>query len=65
MRQDVLLVLDFGFDILNGVTGLDLKGDGLACQGLHKDLLLCICHKAITTKLLRHLVEEKEGSSKF
>ena len=28
-----LLVLDFSFDILNGVSGLNLKGDGL-----HKDL---------------------------
>ena len=41
--QLTLLVLDFGFDILNGVTGLDLKGDGLARQGLHKDLHLCAC----------------------
>lgn len=33
VRRDARLVLDFGFDILNGVTGLDLKGDGL-----HRDL---------------------------
>ena len=33
-----LLVLDLCLDILNGVRGLDLKGDGLAGQGLDKDL---------------------------
>lgn len=37
-----LLVLDVGYDILDVVTGLNLKGDGLACQNLHKDLHLCI-----------------------
>ncbi|KFP56705.1 hypothetical protein N322_05908, partial [Cariama cristata] len=35
---NAFLVLDLGLDILNGVTGLNLQGDGLACQGLHKDL---------------------------
>ncbi|KAL0610459.1 hypothetical protein AAY473_020230 [Plecturocebus cupreus] len=38
VRRDAFLVLDLGLDILNGVTGLDLKGDGLAGQGLHEDL---------------------------
>ena len=32
------LVLDLGFDVLDGVCGLDIKGDGLASQGLHEDL---------------------------
>ena len=40
VRRDALLVLDFGFDILSGVTGLDLKGNCLAHQGLHRDLHL-------------------------
>ncbi|KFP19537.1 hypothetical protein Z169_10762, partial [Egretta garzetta] len=35
---NALLVLDLGLDILNGVTGLNLQGDGLARQGLHEDL---------------------------
>merc|ERR1712165_91308 len=35
---DSLLVLDLGLDILNGVTWLNLQGDGLASQGLHEDL---------------------------
>merc|ERR1719384_2592739 len=33
-----LLVLNLGLDILNGVRGLHLQGDGLASQGLDKDL---------------------------
>ncbi len=36
--RDTLLVLDLSLDIVDGVRGLDLKGDGLAGQGLHKDL---------------------------
>merc|ERR1719400_854428 len=35
---NALLVLDFGLDILDGVRWFDLKGDGLASQGLDKDL---------------------------
>jgi hypothetical protein len=30
--------LDLALDIVNGVGGLDLKGDGLAREGLYKDL---------------------------
>jgi hypothetical protein len=33
-----LLVLDLGLDILDGVTGLHLQGDGLAREGLDEDL---------------------------
>jgi len=35
---DSFLILDLGLDILNGVAGLNLKGDGLACEGLNEDL---------------------------
>lgn len=38
VSQDVLFVLDFGFDTL--------EGDGFALQGLHKDLHLCVCRAA-------------------
>ncbi|KFP36543.1 hypothetical protein N324_10282, partial [Chlamydotis macqueenii] len=38
IRGNAFLVLDLGLDVFNGVTGLNLEGDGLACQGLHKDL---------------------------
>jgi hypothetical protein len=34
VRGDSLLILDLGFDIVDRVAGLDLKGDGLARQGL-------------------------------
>ena len=37
---NALLVLDLGLDILDGVRGLDLQGDGLPSEGLHKDLHL-------------------------
>ena len=30
---DALLVLDLGLDVLDGVRGLHLQGDGLACEG--------------------------------
>merc|ERR1711976_1145870 len=35
---DTFLVLDLGLHILNGVRRFDLKGDGLACESLDKDL---------------------------
>ena len=37
-----LLILDLGFHVLNGVGGLDLKGDGLAGQCLDEDLHLAV-----------------------
>ena len=36
--RDALLVLDLGLHILNGVGGLNIKGDGLAGQSLDEDL---------------------------
>ena len=35
---DTLLVLDLGLDVVDGIRALDLKSDGLAGQGLDKDL---------------------------
>merc|ERR1712020_518011 len=35
---NALLVLDFGLDIFNGVRGFNLQSDGLASQGLDKNL---------------------------
>lgn len=32
------LVLNLALDIVDGVAGLHLQGDGLACQGLHENL---------------------------
>jgi len=36
--RNALLVLNLGLDIVNGVGGLDIQSDGLACQRLDKDL---------------------------
>merc|ERR1711971_1119367 len=36
--RDTFLVLDLCLDILNSITRLHLQGDGLASQGLDKDL---------------------------
>ena len=38
VRRNSFLVLDLGLDIVNGVAGLDIKGDGLASKGLHENL---------------------------
>merc|ERR550519_2973912 len=38
VRRNSFLVLNLGLDILNSITGLHLKGDGLAREGLDKDL---------------------------
>merc|ERR1719350_871590 len=35
---DSLLILDLGLDVLDGVGGLDLKGDSFTSQGLDEDL---------------------------
>ena len=36
--RDALLILDFGLDVVNGIAGLHIQGDGLAGQGLHEYL---------------------------
>jgi hypothetical protein len=36
--RNAFLVLDLGLDVFDGVTGLNIKGDGLASQGLDEDL---------------------------
>ena len=35
---DSLLVLDFPLDVVDGIPGLDLKGDGLSSQCLGENL---------------------------
>ena len=35
---NALLVLDLGLDVVDGIQGLHLKGNGLASQSLHKNL---------------------------
>ena len=43
--RDTFLVLDLGLDVVDSVRGLDLKGDGLACESLDEDL-----HSSTKTK---------------
>jgi len=38
IRRDSLLILDLGFDVINSIGGLHLKGDGLSSEGLYEDL---------------------------
>uniref|UniRef100_A0A453CNJ9 Uncharacterized protein n=1 Tax=Aegilops tauschii subsp. strangulata TaxID=200361 RepID=A0A453CNJ9_AEGTS len=38
VRRNALLVLDLGLDVVDGVRALNLKSNGLAGEGLHKDL---------------------------
>ena len=38
--RDSLLVLNLSLDVLDGIAGLHLKGDGLAREGLHENLHL-------------------------
>merc|ERR1712113_684694 len=38
IRGDSLLILDFGLNILDGVTRLNLEGDCLTREGFDKDL---------------------------
>jgi hypothetical protein len=39
VRRNSLLVLDLGLNIVDGVGGLDLKGDGLARKGLDEAVI--------------------------
>merc|ERR1712018_981817 len=36
--RDSFLILDLRLHVLDGVAWLNLKGDGFACEGLHKNL---------------------------
>jgi len=38
VRRDTLLILDLGFDVINGITRFNLERDGLSCESLYKDL---------------------------
>ena len=42
IRGDALLVLDLGLDVVDGVRGLDIEGDGLTRKGLDENLHGCV-----------------------
>ena len=49
--RDAFLVLDLGLDIIDGVRGLDLEGDGLSGERLNEDL-----HGDIREKFVEEVV---------
>jgi len=60
-----LLVLDLGLDVLDGVAGLDLEGDGLTSQRLDEDLHTSAKAKHQVKSALLLDVVVGEGSSIF
>ena len=52
VRRNALLDLDLGLHVLNGVVGLDLKGDGLAGQSLHENLHTTTKHDTLVQAVL-------------
>jgi hypothetical protein len=38
---DAFLILDLGLDVVDGIGGLDFKGDGLASEGFDENLYGC------------------------
>ena len=50
VRGDAFLVLDLGLDILDGVRGFDIKGDGLAGECLHENLHVSTCCKLVCVR---------------
>jgi len=61
--RDALLVLDLCLDIVDGVRGLHLKGDGLAGEGLHEDLHVeeCMCLMKFDEELKEDLMMNKSS----
>lgn len=43
VRRDALLVLDLGFDIVDGVGGFDLEGDGFPREGFDEAFSGGVC----------------------
>merc|ERR1712126_391309 len=64
---NAFLVLDLGLHILNGVRGFNLQGDGLASQGLDKDLHTSTQseHKMESTFLLDIVVRKSSSVLKL
>lgn len=64
---DSFLVLDFCLDILDRVTRLDLKSDGLAREGFHEDLHLhsvsTICTQLHKREKIKNLLDTNQIST--
>jgi hypothetical protein len=53
--RDALLILDLSLDVVNGIGGLDIKGDGLTSQSLYEDLREVATREDIYTTKMRHV----------
>lgn len=42
--------MDLGLDVVDRVAGLNLKGDGLSCEGLHENLHACGCRMLVVER---------------
>ena len=40
IRRNTFLILDLGLDVVNGIAGLDIQGDGLTRKSLYEDLVV-------------------------
>ena len=54
--------MDFSLDVLDGVGGLDLEGDGLPSQSLHKNLHFCAL---LLQVILLSKYKERSSDSRF
>ena len=54
-RGNALFILDLGLHILVGVTRLHLQGDGLASQGLHKELHFDLLTNVMKAQTAQHI----------
>lgn len=60
VRGNAFLVLNLGLDIVNRVSRLDLKGDGLARQGLDEAV---VCTSAIFISISLHFATSRFGTT--
>lgn len=61
IRGDALLVLDLRLDVVDGVAGLDIEGDGLTREGF--DEYLHGCSQLVVVVCFRRLYGAKEAAN--
>ena len=65
IRGDSLLVLDLGLHVIDGIRRLHLEGDGLASEGLHKDLHSYRAGQCLQQKKRRGTRQERTTTKVF
>ena len=63
VRGNSLLVLDLALDIVDGVGGLNLEGDGPASQGLDENLHGCLEKNVVGVVCAAERLLERRGES--